>query len=73
MWCLGNIATDSVEFRDQIIDKGLIPMIVELLKVENLSTKLMETITWSLTTLSKGKPDPHISYVTVILIRFILF
>lgn len=48
-------------------------MIVELLKVENLSTKLMETITWSLTTLSKGKPDPHISYVTVILIRFILF
>lgn len=68
MWALGNIAGENTEFRDMVIDCGMLP---ELLRILNTSTKMsvIKNCCWALSNLIRGKPQPEFAKLRDVLIR----
>lgn len=62
-WCLGNIAGDNVEFRDILLNQGILPpLLLNMNQPANMS--LLGNVTWTVANLCRGKPSPSIASVS---------
>ena len=59
IWCLGNLAGDSVECRDAVYKKGSFDVILKYTQV----SACQENAAWLVTNLCKGKPSPPPEYL----------
>jgi hypothetical protein len=58
IWCLGNIAGDSIQARDYVLRNGGMKTILKLL--ENPHTMSIERVaTWFISNMCKGQPPPN--------------
>lgn len=57
MWGLGNIAADSPQFRDLVIQKGFLQTIIKVLN-ETKSVAMLKQGVWTLSVLCRGTPRP---------------
>ncbi|OMJ88325.1 hypothetical protein SteCoe_9736 [Stentor coeruleus] len=55
VWCIGNLAGDSVDTRDKLTE--LVPQLTELIK--KVSIDKWKNIIWALSNLCRGKPLPE--------------
>jgi len=61
-WCLGNIAGDSPELRDIILQSGGMAPLLQ--NVANPSSdSLLGNVVWALSNFCRGKPQPKLEYV----------
>jgi len=61
-WCLGNIAGDSPELRDIILQSGGMAPLLQ--NVANPSSdSLLSNVVWALSNFCRGKPQPQLVYV----------
>lgn len=61
-WCLGNVAGDSPELRDIILESGgMAPLLQNVANPSNDS--LLGNVVWALSNFCRGKPQPKLVYV----------
>ena len=61
-WCLGNIAGDSTELRDYLLQQGALPpLLANIAQPHSLS--LLRNCTWSLSNFCRGKPQPKLEVI----------
>ena len=57
VWALGNIAGDSPQCRNIVLDNGVMqPLLQQLMETKKLS--MLRNATWTLSNLCRGKPQP---------------
>ena len=61
-WCLGNIAGDSPQLRDNVLKAGVVePLLKNIAEPENDS--LLSNVVWSLSNMCRGKPQPDFELI----------
>jgi importin subunit alpha-6/7 len=55
-WALGNIAGDSLEYRDLVIASGAIPRFASLESKGSIA--ILRNVSWAISNLCRGKPSP---------------
>jgi len=63
VWALGNIAGDSITNRDGILSLGAITPMLNLLVKNQDRVAMLQNVTWVISNLCRGKPQPDISYI----------
>ncbi|XP_017488896.1 PREDICTED: importin subunit alpha-7-like [Rhagoletis zephyria] len=63
VWALGNIAGDSTQCRDYVLNSNVLPPLLGLFG-ENLRLSMMRNATWTLSNLCRGK-NPHPNFEQV--------
>lgn len=69
IWCIGNLASESVLIRDKIISLKGLDKIISLLAKSDRTTLIKHSI-WAIT--SFCRPEPPMSYEIVKPVKFIL-
>lgn len=58
-WCLGNVAGDSTQCRDVVLNaQALGPLLKNIL--QPASPSMLKNCVWSLSNMCRGKPQPHL-------------
>jgi len=61
-WCLGNISGDGAMYRDMVLKANALPSL--LLNVEQPANEtLLANVTWSISNLCRGKPQPDLALI----------
>lgn len=61
-WCLGNIAGDSTELRDYLLQQGaLAPLLANIAQPHSVT--LLRNCVWSLSNFCRGKPQPKLDII----------
>jgi len=63
LWALGNILSESITTRNELLEKGLLKYLKKVLGNRLLSLSFVKIIAWVLSTLTRGKPSPPESQV----------
>ncbi|KAF2074361.1 hypothetical protein CYY_004337 [Polysphondylium violaceum] len=64
-WALGNIAGDSIQSRDWLLDLGVLNPLIALLNHSRLA--LVQNVIWTISNLCRGKPQPNIQKLLPVL------
>lgn len=66
VWILANIAGDSFENRDYLIENEIVPVLVNLLQDQTFSISFVSHISWLISNLCRGKPYAPYADVSVL-------
>jgi hypothetical protein len=65
-WALGNLAGDSPQFRDLVLQHGAMPALLQA-AVESPKQSMLRNPTWAILNLCRGKPAPPYELVSLAL------
>ena len=57
MWALGNIAGENTDFRNVVLESGVLPPLLKLLSTTS-NISILKNGSWLLSNLVRGKPQP---------------
>ena len=57
-WLLSNIAGDSVQARDELLQTPFVEELLAVVSLNVLPLGLLRLVCWGISNLCKGKPDP---------------
>ncbi|CAK59170.1 unnamed protein product (macronuclear) [Paramecium tetraurelia] len=61
VWALANISGDNVQFRDLLLNQGIVEPLIKLaMRYITDTSDVFKTIVWAISNLARGKPTPKI-------------
>jgi len=69
-WVIGNIAGDGISYRDSLLSKNVIALMLNNLKTTYdsiIDSSFIKTSIWSFSNIFRGKPSPKKKYIDLIL------